>query len=54
MSVWMDEYEKKLIAIAYSILHDEQLALDCVQEGFMGRVVKPLALGMGRMSKVAE
>ncbi|WP_443111940.1 sigma factor [Alicyclobacillus sp. ALC3] len=50
----MDEYEKKLIAIAYSILHDEQLALDCVQEGFMGRVVKPLALGMGRMSKVAE
>lgn len=35
LSVWMDEYEKKLIAIAYSILHDEQLALDCVQEAFI-------------------
>lgn len=35
LTVWMDQYEKKLIAIACSILNDSQLALDCVQEGFI-------------------
>lgn len=35
LDVWIHSYEKKLLSIAFSILNDEFLAQDCVQEAFI-------------------